>query len=276
MLVSASQPGVLFGVDEDDRNHTRNRDKPVNDEIDAPEVGLDDDSAPEAEGLTPPGQAQIRSEHLSFVVRGYFNVEAATKAKLPQPPVPPAPADYEAMRRHAALYGVAAAMVLEGELASVAPSLRIRAYAHVRFEPTAAGPGEFLPEIFALVLGDDPLGRISQYIEIGGALAIALKWLRDHGAESLQIDGGMAIPLASKAVDEAGGPKDLTIQFVQEIHAVADEWFEWESDRQGYLVAFRDNGTLYQVPVTLDGKTGAVSQVSIDVLRPSDDQEDDI
>jgi hypothetical protein len=178
--------------------------------------------------------------------------------------------DRELRRRKDAARGVAAAEALENSLSSAVPTLPVRAIAQLSSEPKAGGPGVLLPEIFAVVLGDDPIGRIADYIALGVALRAGLNWLKAHGGKEITVDGGNAFLLASTAIHEAGGPNDLKLQFVQEIHSVAYDWAEWESELQGFLVGFRDNGTLYQVAVALDGTVGTVTQVPIEVLRSSE------
>lgn len=214
-------------------------------------------------GAMPSGGARIAGLHLELSIRGYVDVAKLTGATLPEWGKS---GDWERTRREFAIRGIAAAEALEAAIEAEVPGFQIRVRAELEPNFDTAGPGALPPPIFELFVGDDPIGRIADYIGIAEGLRKLFGWLKGRGADPLTVDNGTAMILAAGAIFGNTSERDLTLNFVEEIRpAVRD----WEGQVEGYLVGFRNESTIFEVPVMLDGSVGEMIVLPIPSPRAS-------
>jgi hypothetical protein len=208
--------------------------------------------------ITEVGVQAVNQIRLGFAIRGYLDIESATGAVLPKEPAQSGPYDEEAWRRYYAISGVLSAEALEAAFKSQFPGLNVRVTARMG-GPTAAGP--VYEELLHLVLGDDPVARIGTYAELGLLVKSALAWLRDKKTQSLRVDSGVAMLLAAEVVFNETGTNDLALAGVTPVMPLEADY---PGQYEGFLIAFRDDHYLYEVPVSVSGKTGPMTRRAID------------
>jgi hypothetical protein len=210
----------------------------------------------EGEGYTSvsTGSAQIRDEYLDFRIRAYgLDIGAVTGRQFTELRPTDGHVEQEDRRRYLARRGIEEAEALEAAISADIPQARLRVLAQID-EPTAGGPGGDLGgTLIAFLVADDPIGRIGSLIAVAqGAIAVR-KWLRDKHVESILIDDGTAVWLASEVAFEATGSSDLTFNSVTRIKPMLSDW---EGDYQGFLVTFREESRLVEVTVSRRGAAG--------------------
>lgn len=215
----------------------------------------DDDVQGSGYGMT--GQAKIGSLYLSFIIRGYLDVEKATGVK---PPEFPESRDNETTKRHNALRAVAQAEALEGSLAKDLPGIKLQAIADFSEGTDTAGPGGLPAAIAAIVLRDTPLGHLAELLGVADATIDFLRWIDDKGGLVVHVDDGAAFLIGWRAIREAKDAVDLEAAFVEPIKP---KLYDWEGQLEGYLVGLRDDANIYEVPVALDGTPGEVITVPL-------------
>ena len=137
-------------------------------------------------------------------------------------------------------------------------------------EPGAAGPGGDLGgTLIALIVGDDPIGRIGSLIAIAQGGHALLGWLKQRGVESMLIDDGMAVWLASEAAFKATGSNDMTFNAITKVKPVISDW---EEQFEGFLVTFRTEMQLVEVTVSRNGVVGLVVTHDISNWAESDSE----
>jgi hypothetical protein len=207
--------------------------------------------------------AEIAGKPLQFHVRGWLDELHGGF------PGPARDSDYEQWRREAARHSMETAEALEAAIAAEFPGLPVRVRAKLDPELATGGPGIPPPSIVALLLTDDPLGRIADFIALAQGLKALIGWVRRRGGSPFYIDDGVAFLVGADAVYAVTGRDDLSLEFVVPIRSSAyltPPGIEWEGEIEGYLVGFRDERALYQVPVSLDGTTGEVTTVTLDIF----------
>jgi hypothetical protein len=202
-----------------------------------------------------PPSADVAGIRLTFSIHGYLDIAEATGRELPPWGTT---RDWELSRREFARRGIAAAEALEGELRQLHDGVEVRAVAALEPSFDTAGPGAGAPEILGFLVGNDPIGRIVDYLTLGLAARGVLEWLRSHGGDSLVVDDGVAVGLATKAILDTTHESDLTLSFVEPIRPQVREW---EGETEGYLVGFRTKDKVVEVPVMLDGTVGKAVEI---------------
>ena len=192
--------------------------------------------------------------------------EAATATRLPEridvhihayldvaerfgvdPPALPEDADGEDYRRWLAKRGIAAAEAMESAAGLELPSVQFRAVADME-GPRVGGPGMWPPELASMVV--DGLTTVADVLAVAAGVGTLVAWLRKKGAQDIHVDRDGALLLAFDFVAQASGSTDLAYRSAVPIRPTAADW---EGGISGHLVEIETNGTVWRVPVMLDG-----------------------
>jgi hypothetical protein len=212
------------------------------------------------------GRAFVRGSSYQFGIRGHM-LRDDVPGGVEQAEIESR--DYEEMRRAAARYGLAAAEDLERAIGTDLPdaAARVRVIAQIELDTTTAGPGGLGPEILAFLVGDDPVGRLTDYVELALVARKVLQWLQSRTSDELRIDEGTAWLVAANRVFETTDGLDLVLVSVRKVPPLIPDY---DGDYEGYLVTFRDKGRLVEVAVSLRGTVGDVALVGVDHFHDRD------
>lgn len=202
----------------------------------------------------PSNSAVIAGVSLSFSLRGSLAPRGSSRA----PRDAGQPDTYQSALRDHARRELARVEQLESDLARDLPEVAAQAVADFDFGSTA-GPGAGEPAILALLLTDDPVGRVADLISWAVGAKAVYDWIRRKGGEITSIDDGVAVLYAADAIQEKTGDGDLTLLLAdQVVPPHADPW-----DFAGYRVAFGDAEVVHEVFVTRKGEVREIA-----TLRP--------
>jgi hypothetical protein len=213
-------------------------------------------------GVALVGYARVAGRFLSFHVRGHFNYTTGMPEDLLRPP---SSRDSEEDKRLTARVGIARAEAVEAAIAARYPGLPVRAVARI-LPPDTTGPGGDIPPILAMVLSDDPVGRIADYVALGVATLGLIKWIGARKGSIDAIDDGIAMLIAASAIEAQTGARDLTLAAVQRLSA-ADPDPDFGRHPVGFVVGFRDDDNVYEVAISLQGVPGPVTTTSLSHFR---------
>jgi hypothetical protein len=191
---------------------------------------------------------------LSFVVRGSLDVGKATGVDLPEIG---GETTYEHFRRASVRRAMAASEALEAAWRRDLPGVPVEAVTEFD-EPSSAGPGALPLAIAAIVLHGTPAGDLAALAGVADGALDLINWLREHNGVVEHVDDGIAFLVAWQSLRDAH--PDVSLLTVKPVRPAA---FDWEGEVEGYLVAFRDEISVYEVPVALDGSVGDVVVVSV-------------
>jgi hypothetical protein len=216
--------------------------------------------------------ASIARVPLSFVIRGRIE-DAAIGLEIP--------VDQDAItweedfRRYLRLE-FSRAEAIEVGIARDLPDVKAHAFVHTSFG-TTTGPGVLPPSLLALLVTDDPIGRIADLLAFGMAARQLLDWIRSKRGRVFAIDDGIAVLLAAGAIERETGDHDLTLLFAQSVSPRHPQ--PWEAEVVlAYRVAFGDEELIREVYIAIDGDVRSVTTYRpdqfkrrhLDALQPAD------
>jgi hypothetical protein len=210
------------------------------------------------------GRARIGPVVLDFAV----GIDpGALERAFPAPSIPaPASTDTEALERFWARSALARVDAVEGAVHQANPDVEVRLTAELQGRTDGGGGGGIEGELLRILVGDDPLGRVADLVALGVAIRGFKKWLEDRTGARVEISDGVALLVASEALQQETGATDSTVAFVTVVPPKAVDELGYID---GYVVGLRSDNALHIFVVSATGSVVSAGVWPIEMRPPA-------